>query len=75
MGEVACFGTTTRWRLSAFQTLSFEKRLTFTLRPSEFTFTFATKNMCDEPSVTPPAQQGQVESYLGHRSPLVHRTN
>ena len=43
-GEIFSFGTTTRWRFSAFQTLSFSNLLTLTFKPSEFTFTLATKN-------------------------------
>jgi hypothetical protein len=38
------FGTTIRWEFSAFQTLSFSNRFTLTFKPSEFTFTLATKN-------------------------------
>ncbi len=52
--KIISFGTTRRLRFSAFQTLSFSSRLTFTLRrPSELRLTFATKKPCNESSRPP----------------------
>jgi hypothetical protein len=72
----ASFGTTTRLRFSAFQTLSFSNRLTFTLRSSsELKFTLATKKCATNHLCHHPLNTLGIEFYLEHRSSPAHRTN
>lgn len=76
MGEIASFGTTTRWRFSAYQTLEFSNRLTFTLSlSSELKFTLATKKYAISHLCHHPLNTLGIVSYSELRSSPAHRTN